>query len=624
MYIKHSLLIIFLFLCQFCVSYVAVGAERKLSNAELDSLIAVYEKTGSVRAANSVYGCLYMDYSDTLVVFTNRNDKDFVDANLYMVYSNDLYNRGLYAKAVRSGLLGASAAERIHDDLNLMSCYSVLCCCYQYLGSFDKAIIYADKLYKYDSESGDKDNLSSTLNNLAALYISAQKPRAAEKYILRAIELERQLNHPKTLAIRLGKAADVYIALKQYDKGLKYATEAYRIDSACGNYNNAAIRMCQMADNLKGLDRKAEARKLYEKAAYVFHVAENINSESIALMNLDRLEEALALTRITQNYIIQEKILRMLGETEKDPVKARAYMKEALVLNDTIVKRDNELMSERFNVEYETLQKDAEIAKKESYIVMQQQRQMYILVILSVFGVLAIVAVVGWVRDYKARRKLEESNHVKDRLISVISHDLSNSAANINMLANLVADLNATPQTTMLAKQSDSLKALLDNLLLWSRLQRSGMVQVNKVSLSLADVIEEAVGPHRDTAKQKNINVEIVGEGSGMVMSDRNCVKCMVRNLFTNAIKFTPENGTIRISYDDTKIEVSDSGVGMDAETLHDLRVGKKWTHRSGTKGEPGSGLGMSIVRDMIKLCGYRMEIESEDGKGSTFKIVLE
>ncbi|MBQ7156301.1 MAG: tetratricopeptide repeat protein, partial [Bacteroidaceae bacterium] len=165
-----------------------------------------------------------MDYSDTLVVFTNRNDKDFVDANLYMVYSNDLYNRGLYAKAVRCGLLGASAAERIHDDLNLMSCYSVLCCCYQYLGSFDKAIIYADKLYKYDSESGDKDNLSSTLNNLAALYISAQKPRAAEKYILRAIELERQLNHPKTLAIRLGKAADVYIALKQYDKGLKYAT----------------------------------------------------------------------------------------------------------------------------------------------------------------------------------------------------------------------------------------------------------------------------------------------------------------------------------------------------------------------------------------------------------------
>ena len=598
-------------------------AGKGMTIEQLDSLLKIYEKTGNLSAANCLYENIYGDYEDTLTVFTKGDAKEYIDANLYSTYGSYLYDHSFYAKSIRFSKLGVTSAEKIKDMEVLASCYSYLCCAYQYIGDLDKAVTYAKRLYDIDSASGDKANMSSTLNNIASIYLLDNKPEKAEKYILRAINIERQLNKPAKLAIRLGKASDVYQAMKKYDLGLKYAKEAFRLDSITGNADKMAVRLCQIADNYWGMQDSVKAMKLYNVAAGVFRQTQNYNSLSVCLQHTGQYEEALKLTEITGNIKIRKSILSLLALKEKDPQKAKKYMAEAMALHDSITSNENELMTERFNVEYESLQKDAELEHQQNLIEMQQQRQQYILIILSMFCVLSFVAVMGWIRDYHSRKKVEEANRVKDRLISVISHDLSGTAANINMLSKLVADLNPSQQTTMLAKQSDSLKSLLDNLLLWSRLQRSGMVQVNLANLSLADVINEAIDSHRETANEKNVSIILEGDDTTTINADRNCVKCMVRNLVSNAIKFTPEEGTITIRYDKDHIEVRDSGTGMDAETLQNLRDGKKWTHKNGTKGEPGSGLGMSIVRDMIRLCGYKLTIDSKEGEGSSFKIAF-
>lgn len=597
--------------------------ENVVTIAQLDSLINVYEKTGNLSAANHLYKNIYSDYEDTLIVFREKDKREFVDANIYSTYGAYLYDHSFYAKSVQFSKMGATAANSIKDMEILGSCYSYLCCAYQYMGDMDKAVTYAKRLYDIDNASGDKANMSSTLNNIASIYLASKKPKKAESYILRAIELERELNNPAKLAIRMGMASDIYAAMNDFNKGLKYAKEAFRLDSITGNADKMAVRLCQIADNYIGLNDSTKAKKLYSVAAEVFRQTGNLNSLTFCLQHLGKFEEALRLTEITGNINRREAVLRVMAHSEKNPQKVREYLYEAEAIHDSIASHENNLMTERFNVEYESLQKDAELEHQQNLIEMQQQRQQYILIILSMFCILSFVAVMGWIRDYHSRRKVEEANRVKDRLISVISHDLSGTAANINMLSKLVADLNPSQQTTMLAKQSDSLKSLLDNLLLWSRLQRSGMVQVNLANLSLADVINEAIDSHRETANEKNVSIILEGDDTTTINADRNCVKCMVRNLVSNAIKFTPEEGTITIRYDKDHIEVRDSGTGMDAETLQNLRDGKKWTHKNGTKGEPGSGLGMSIVRDMIRLCGYKLAIDSKEGEGSSFKIAF-
>lgn len=621
---KRYLLLTALFLLMSAFIFGEIHAQkRELNIQQLDSLVKEYENTGSLSAANSLYKNIYVDYEDTLTVFKKSDKKEYIDANIYSTYGAYLYDHSYYAKSVQFSKMGATAANSIKDMEILGSCYSYLCCAYQYMGDLDKAVTYAKRLYDIDSASGDKANMSSTLNNIASIYLQDNKPNKAEKYILRAINIERQMNNPAKLAIRLGKASEVYQAMKKYNLGLKYAKEAFKLDSITGNADKMAVRLCQMADNYWGMKDSIKARKMYNVAAGVFRQTQNYNSLSVCLQRTGQYEEALKLTEITGNIKIRKSILSLLALKEKDPQKAKKYMAEAMALHDSITSNENELMTERFNVEYESLQKDAELEHQQNLIEMQQQRQQYILIILSMFCILSFVAVMGWIRDYHSRRKVEEANRVKDRLISVISHDLSGTAANINMLSKLVADLNPSQQTAMLAKQSDNLKSLLDNLLLWSRLQRSGMVQVNLANLSLADVINEAIDSHRETANEKNVSIILEGDDTTTINADRNCVKCMVRNLVSNAIKFTPEEGTITIRYDKDHIEVRDSGTGMDAETLQNLRDGKKWTHKNGTKGEPGSGLGMSIVRDMIRLCGYKLTIDSKEGEGSSFKIAF-
>ena len=89
----------------------------------------------------------------------------------------------------------------------------------------------------------------------------------------------------------------------------------------------------------------------------------------------------------------------------------------------------------------------------------------------------------------------------------------------------------------------------------------------------------------------------------------------------SNALKFTPKGGTITIKFDETQVSVIDTGKGLEPELIPVLLSGSKVVHTEGTDGEPGSGLGLSIVRDMIEMSEAKFEIESELGNGSTFRM---
>lgn len=167
---------------------------------------------------------------------------------------------------------------------------------------------------------------------------------------------------------------------------------------------------------------------------------------------------------------------------------------------------------------------------------------------------------------------------------------------------------------------------LLENLLEWSRLQMDrieftpGTFKMSDMTIKTLDVL----GP---VAAEKSIQL-IDSDGAPNVYADPHMVDAVIRNLVNNAIKFTPEGGTITVAYETTqmgnaRINISDTGVGMTEETLNKLFNLADNVTTAGTDGEKGTGLGLLLCKELVERNGGKLYVTSELGKGSTFSFTL-
>lgn len=196
-----------------------------------------------------------------------------------------LYDGQRYQESVERCL---QALPLYHGDA-AADCLSLLSLNYVRLGDQPKAIDYAKRCYELDLKSGDNDRISSSLNTLAGIYISANLPQEAEPYVLKGIEACEKAGNQRRLAILNGTAADVYHALDEQEKALEYATRARDIDARLGNADRVAVRQTQMAAALVGLDRLDEARECLKAAIPVLQSSGDYHSLGIACNKMGEL-----------------------------------------------------------------------------------------------------------------------------------------------------------------------------------------------------------------------------------------------------------------------------------------------------------------------------------------------
>lgn len=225
---------------------------------------------------------------------------------------------------------------------------------------------------------------------------------------------------------------------------------------------------------------------------------------------------------------------------------------------------------------------------------------------------------------------LEIDNKTKDKLLSIISHDLRNPLVNTKGILNLVnQDMVPADEAKILLLQLEtqymSSTSLLDNLLFWLKGQMLGK-DVEKMKLPIIGIVKGLVEEHKLLLKRKNINFNNMIDDDLLVNTDKEMIRIVLRNLISNSIKFTPQNGTIYIIgkhfNEETKIIVQDSGIGMTAETIQKI-LSKQYYTTAGTALEKGSGFGLMLCSDLINRLGGKLSIESEFGKGSVFTITL-
>lgn len=231
------------------------------------------------------------------------------------------------------------------------------------------------------------------------------------------------------------------------------------------------------------------------------------------------------------------------------------------------------------------------------------------------------------------KRKLEALNGTQNRLFSIIAHDLRSPFINIIGLSDLLLENikdadnpESEKYTNLINSTSKNSLNLLDNLLNWSKSQ-TGELGLSPEKIVLSNLILEIIELNRSLAKAKNISLNYSPTAKIEMYTDENMLGTILRNLISNAIKFTNLGGEINIfattNQHQVEISVTDNGVGMDEETKHKIFDFSANVTSRGTANENGSGLGLVLCREFVEKLGGLLWVESEVGKGSSFKFTL-
>ncbi|MGZ2371169.1 cache domain-containing protein [Ancylomarina sp. YFZ004] len=229
--------------------------------------------------------------------------------------------------------------------------------------------------------------------------------------------------------------------------------------------------------------------------------------------------------------------------------------------------------------------------------------------------------------------KLQEANQTKDKFLSIIAHDLKNPFNAIvgfsDLLCSSYSDLDDETKLDLIKDIQHSAKLnfnLLEKMLEWA-MSQSDHIPFNPEVLNLQNLISDSTSFAAFQANQKQINIITEIQTNIQIFADENMLTSLLRNLISNAIKFTPDQGEIRIKTepmdDQVKISIKDTGVGMSAENIEKLFRTDAKVQTSGTKDEKGTGLGLLICKEFVDKHQGEIWVESELGKGSEFIMIF-
>jgi signal transduction histidine kinase len=427
-----------------------------------------------------------------------------------------------------------------------------------------------------------------------------------------------------------------------------------------------------MGDIYRNMDSLQQATECYQYGITFFENAEKKERLSGALFSLGKLEvkqkqyvkaektlkRALELEEKQGNIYRQQNICWHLYEISKNTgstTDALLYLEKYVTLKDSIFNTQTQQQLSDFQVKYETAKKDLEIARK-NVVITRQNTQRWALI--AGMGVAVIMLALLWYLLHLRRRRnreLAEANATKDKFFSIISHDLKNPALALQNAVQLLLEKSTEWDTDTLQnhyirllKATKTQVSLLFNLLNWAQIQTNRM-PFNPIPFDIVAELADDMEMIKELARSKEITLHQNMPDAALVNGDSTMICIVIRNLLTNAVKFTPAGGTVKLDvrqsdmryetsdmrYETskvsnlksqipylkrTRITISDTGMGMTDEQMRQLfQIGNRHYSRSGTAGETGSGLGLIVCKELIEKHNSVLHVESEAGKGSKF-----
>ncbi len=657
---------------------------------EIDSLTIqlAYQKQDSSKVDTSLYlinalyksknfkkALLYIDQTERLSKYLNHT-KGIADVNYYkaLIYSqkDDYYNaidgynksrryytqlgdtlgiakvnnsiglieikRGNYSIGLENSLSAIHTFETRNLLDELSSAYNNLAEAYYNTHQVDKALEFNIKALNVREQLKDSVGIKTSTKNIAGLYSDRKEHRKAIEYYEKVLKL---LNSDTDQAIRgeiLPRIGSEYLQFKDYEKATEYLIEGLKYNRGIKN-EDGILRTLNAIGALNMQQGKVRLAENQLNEAYT--IATKIQNKPELLKNYGLHKELDSINGRFQNaFFWQSKYYTLKDELDK--------AKQPKIPDNSMLIKEVPDVTEDDDFNALAKEKEDELTNAE---LKKLKALAYILgaACLVAFTILLLMYLKrqrkfkeyeGYKEKYKSfkakneelsekNQNLEDINNVKDRLFSIVSHDLKDSISSIKGFIDLLKEdslsreefYNLVPE---LSDNADNASSLLYNLLNWSKSQMQNLEPKPEL-FNIQDVFQNKIDLVEQKVEQKRI-VLIDESTRDFIYADRSMIEIVVQNLITNAVKFTRVGDVITVSNSDLNgkalLCVEDTGVGISQENVDKLFQNGTFTTR-GTENEKGTGLGLTICKELVELNGGRIWVESQLNVGTKFYVEL-
>ena len=626
-----------------------VSLHQLRAQDEADSLLNAFEKAGlhnKILSANRLLAYFYQEeLTDSLVQLTQNSSVEDARREAYYWAGEWYYVTQQFGKGLPYAQRALPLIEKSNNNQQLANCHSLLSALYFGQGNYAQAIIHAKESYRLDKLYGTILDQSSSLNNLAAIYLASNHPQEAQMFGEEALKYALEAGDSTVIAIRFGINAEINTALGKYDRALTYAKRAYDLEKKLNNPKRLGIRLVQMAAPQLKLGQDSDAQESLEAAIPMLQAQQNFRSLGIAynLMGALRYKQerkaesaeyyrqALAIFLQLGDVANESKSRMGLSEalTDSDPKGALHELRHYLHLKDSLYKRENEQNLAMYNAAYQN-------DRLRLQNIRERERKNYVLWIsitliilaLSFVGLLAIKN-----RNKSRQERLQrELSAGKNRFFSQITHEFRTPLTIIISASNHLRKLHPDDpeldqDVSGIERNSRNLLQLVNQILDVAKMtdlkQAPKEVRYGDLVLFCAMICDG----FSTSVRQRQINFRYTHAPEEILTEFvPDYVLKILQNLLSNALKFTPKGKdvvcSLRSDGQTVTLQVQDQGVGMEPEELPYV-FNPFYRTPGAEKRSEGSGIGLSLVKLLSEALGGSVSVQSTPGMGSTFTVTF-
>lgn len=559
----------------------------KIATNENDesALFLLYIKTGTIyrNIENHNNALRYFIKANELAFKTNSSEsliKSLIETGkTYKLLKN-------YEKSINYLLRAKTLAEKINSFSDIIELNFEVSEVFILTEQFHKALIYLDQNNRIAKQLKNKDIEAKSLLNIARLYYLKENFHKSIQILEQSVKVA-EAGNDKAILLEINLLlSEIYQKLGKFDKSFFSLKESYKI-----------------LEN----DQNTKELEIFKLLQNVFEIKTSVNKgkNHNLLLELEKNKKTIASQKKTA--LITFLVYLLLTIT-------------LIFIFVNIIRKRNKTIADKNNEIKETNNAIIEISQK----IETQKREFNNTINALNLSIQKTIA---------SEANLKEANSTKDKLLSIISHDLRGPFATIASFVRYVKrEIKTLSKKEIFAMTEElditaaQISNLFENLIQWT-LNQSGKLKYNPQVINIDACITDTVSLLKSTSDSKNIVIEVVKQPNIFVYADKTMLSTVLRNLISNAIKFSHQKNKIIVSVEKdsnhAKISVQDFGIGISEEKLNELRSQNKNHIKVGTMYEKGNGIGLMVSDEFLKLHSSNLQIESEIDKGTTFSFLI-
>lgn len=584
----------------------SLDISEEIANSPL--IIRSLNSLGNIQVKLGSYNLALEYYQKALHLAEKTNDKKMSSGiinNLAMIY----FELGNYAKSIENFKIALKVNKELGEEMEVAFMLNNIGNVLSEEGKLEEAMASYQQSFAIAEKLENKMLFGNLHNNIGLIYFRRGNYREAKEHYEKAMQIAEEREDRAGIAILLGNLGDVEHAMGKYKEAVNYNLKSLEIAEDIGAKENKSFVYQNLSESYVAMANYKEAYKYLQ-----------LNKELEDSLSIQESKKQIAALYAKYQSEKRERENQLLKERH---TRNKAVIQRQQIITITIVvililvaitaftffKTSKQKQKDNLALQ----QQKAEIEEKNNKLILlnqeiTQQNE----------------------ENIKQKFELERLNYIKDKLFSIISHDfrspLHSLQGTLTLLnANVLSTKEINKISYELVDKVDHASSLLDNLLNWAKSQLHGVV-VNQELIDLSELTKENIDLLKPIADKKGVILENHINKPIEAYADKDMIKLVLRNLISNAIKFTSEGDKVVISAyrNETHVHVmvKDTGIGIVPEDKNKLFKLETYTTQ-GTANEKGTGLGLILCKDFIEKNNGKITFTSIKGEGSNFQFSL-